>query len=354
MNDYGSDIYTEPDGDPDTLANLGPLRPAGRHLGERRSAPTTIPSGPGPTSTVPVDRRRDLAQRLRRALRAAADRPADQRSAAVLRAALPRAHREARRGRDVPRPGRILAVGTGARTVTHTLAIPARSGRCWPPAPPSPTPPSSRSRADARLRDLRHPVEPVPRPAFRTLSFRMRVTVQRRRHVVVRGRHGAAAPRPRRAVPPHRPQHAHARRGTDTEPTAPLDPSADPPIRGSRAAWQSAAFATREETCCEPLDARPRAVNDAAWSQIDAEADRSLKHFLAARRLVDFSGPLGWEHSALDIGRVAALDAARSAMSRPRNDGCCRSSSSARSSRCNASELDAGRARRDRPRAPIR
>ena len=48
-------------------------------------------------------------------------------------------------------------------------------------------------------------------------------------------------------------------------------------------------------------------VNDAAWSQIDAEADRSLKHFLAARRLVDFSGPLGWEHSALDTGRVAPL-----------------------------------------------
>ena len=27
MTIYGSDIYTEPDGDPDTLANLGPLRP---------------------------------------------------------------------------------------------------------------------------------------------------------------------------------------------------------------------------------------------------------------------------------------------------------------------------------------
>ncbi len=27
MTDYGPDIYTEPDGDPDTLANLGPLRP---------------------------------------------------------------------------------------------------------------------------------------------------------------------------------------------------------------------------------------------------------------------------------------------------------------------------------------
>jgi hypothetical protein len=27
MTNYGPDIYTEPDGDPDTLANLGPLRP---------------------------------------------------------------------------------------------------------------------------------------------------------------------------------------------------------------------------------------------------------------------------------------------------------------------------------------
>ena len=26
MIDYGNDLYTEPDGDPDTLANLGPLR----------------------------------------------------------------------------------------------------------------------------------------------------------------------------------------------------------------------------------------------------------------------------------------------------------------------------------------
>jgi hypothetical protein len=27
MDGYGSDVFTEPDGDPDTLANLGPLRP---------------------------------------------------------------------------------------------------------------------------------------------------------------------------------------------------------------------------------------------------------------------------------------------------------------------------------------
>jgi len=49
-------------------------------------------------------------------------------------------------------------------------------------------------------------------------------------------------------------------------------------------------------------------INETAWSQIDTEADRSLRHFLAARRLIDFVGPLGWEHSALDTGRAARLD----------------------------------------------
>jgi uncharacterized linocin/CFP29 family protein len=49
-------------------------------------------------------------------------------------------------------------------------------------------------------------------------------------------------------------------------------------------------------------------VTDDSWNQIDAEATRSLKHFLAARRLVDFSGPLGWEHSAVDVGRVDTLN----------------------------------------------
>jgi len=49
-------------------------------------------------------------------------------------------------------------------------------------------------------------------------------------------------------------------------------------------------------------------VTDGSWSKIDEEASRSLKHFLAARRLVDFAGPLGWEHSAVDIGRVSVVD----------------------------------------------
>ncbi len=48
-------------------------------------------------------------------------------------------------------------------------------------------------------------------------------------------------------------------------------------------------------------------VPDEAWMQIDDEARRSLKHHLAARRLVDFSGPLGWEQSSVAVGRVEEL-----------------------------------------------
>ena len=48
-------------------------------------------------------------------------------------------------------------------------------------------------------------------------------------------------------------------------------------------------------------------ISDAAWKEIDAEATRTLKGTLAARRLVDFRGPLGWEHSAENVGRTDVL-----------------------------------------------
>ena len=48
-------------------------------------------------------------------------------------------------------------------------------------------------------------------------------------------------------------------------------------------------------------------ITEAAWAEIDAEATRSLTHFLAARKLIDLSGPHGWEHSAVDLGRVRPL-----------------------------------------------
>lgn len=48
-------------------------------------------------------------------------------------------------------------------------------------------------------------------------------------------------------------------------------------------------------------------ISDAAWSEINEEATRTLKHFLAARKLVDLDGPLGYDASAVSLGRLEAL-----------------------------------------------
>ncbi|MEX2254129.1 MAG: family 1 encapsulin nanocompartment shell protein [Acidimicrobiia bacterium] len=45
-------------------------------------------------------------------------------------------------------------------------------------------------------------------------------------------------------------------------------------------------------------------VSDAAWGEIETEAKRALENFLAARRLVDFTGPHGWTYSASTLGSV--------------------------------------------------
>ncbi|HEY7618493.1 MAG TPA: family 1 encapsulin nanocompartment shell protein [Solirubrobacteraceae bacterium] len=48
-------------------------------------------------------------------------------------------------------------------------------------------------------------------------------------------------------------------------------------------------------------------ITEANWSLIDDEARERLTPALAARKLVDFSGPHGWEHSATNLGRVTEL-----------------------------------------------
>ncbi|HVX18211.1 MAG TPA: family 1 encapsulin nanocompartment shell protein [Acidimicrobiales bacterium] len=48
-------------------------------------------------------------------------------------------------------------------------------------------------------------------------------------------------------------------------------------------------------------------ISDAGWSEIEAEATRTLSHFLAARKLVDFHGPTGYDASALSLGRLDTL-----------------------------------------------
>jgi uncharacterized linocin/CFP29 family protein len=45
-------------------------------------------------------------------------------------------------------------------------------------------------------------------------------------------------------------------------------------------------------------------LSDAAWAEIDEEATRTLSHFYAARKLVDFDGPLGYAASAVGLGRL--------------------------------------------------
>ncbi len=45
-------------------------------------------------------------------------------------------------------------------------------------------------------------------------------------------------------------------------------------------------------------------ITDEGWKLIDEEARERLLPGLAARRLVDFSGPHGWELSATNLGRV--------------------------------------------------
>jgi uncharacterized linocin/CFP29 family protein len=55
---------------------------------------------------------------------------------------------------------------------------------------------------------------------------------------------------------------------------------------------------------------RPLApISDAGWELLDTEARQRLTPALAARRLVDFSGPHGWQHSATNLGRASALAA---------------------------------------------
>ena len=48
-------------------------------------------------------------------------------------------------------------------------------------------------------------------------------------------------------------------------------------------------------------------ISAVAWREIDAEATRTLKTLLAARRLVDFKGPLGWDAASVPTGRTEKI-----------------------------------------------
>jgi uncharacterized linocin/CFP29 family protein len=48
-------------------------------------------------------------------------------------------------------------------------------------------------------------------------------------------------------------------------------------------------------------------ITEAGWELLDSEARERLAPALAARRLVDFSGPSGWAHSATNLGRTGSV-----------------------------------------------
>lgn len=60
-------------------------------------------------------------------------------------------------------------------------------------------------------------------------------------------------------------------------------------------------------------------ISAGAWKEIEDEAREVLSLRLAARKLVDFAGPLGWSASAVDLGRAKPIrGAARGAEARLR------------------------------------
>jgi uncharacterized linocin/CFP29 family protein len=48
-------------------------------------------------------------------------------------------------------------------------------------------------------------------------------------------------------------------------------------------------------------------ITDAGWEHLDSEARERLTPALAARKLVDFTGPHGWEHPSINLGRTEEL-----------------------------------------------
>jgi uncharacterized linocin/CFP29 family protein len=49
-------------------------------------------------------------------------------------------------------------------------------------------------------------------------------------------------------------------------------------------------------------------ITEGNWKLLDSEARERLAPALAARKLVDFAGPHGWQYSATNLGRVKEID----------------------------------------------
>jgi hypothetical protein len=174
VNDYGPDIYTEPEGDPDTLANLGPLRPLAG-VWESATGGDDHPVGPGSDIDGPVvDGGLHNVYVERYELQ-----PIDPQTNG------PQLFYGLRYHVHIVKPGEVETfhdqVGywlwePGANTVTHTLAIPR--GQVLLAAGPA-EPDAKEFEVTAQLGSEVYGIlsNPFLDLAFRTLSFSMRVTV---------------------------------------------------------------------------------------------------------------------------------------------------------------------------------
>jgi hypothetical protein len=174
MSTYGPDIYTEAESDPDTLANLGPLRPLAGTW-ENATGADIHPVGPGSDIVGPVidgDEHNVYVERYDL-------QPTDPQTNG------PQLFYGLRYHVHIVKPGEVETfhdqVGywlwePAANTVTQTIAIP-RAQVLLASGPSAPDATEFEITAAAGAEDYGILSNPFLNTAFRTLSFRMKVTV---------------------------------------------------------------------------------------------------------------------------------------------------------------------------------
>src|SRR5437868_6717290 len=74
---------------------------------------------------------------------------------------------------------------------------------------------------------------------------------------------------------------------------------------------RSASAPSKEKTGMNNLHRELAPISDAAWAQIEEEASRTLKRYLAGRRVVDLQGPSGVALAAVGTGHLQNITTPR-------------------------------------------
>jgi uncharacterized linocin/CFP29 family protein len=72
---------------------------------------------------------------------------------------------------------------------------------------------------------------------------------------------------------------------------------------------RSVSVPSKEKTSMNNLHRELAPISDAAWAQIEDETTRTIKRYLAGRRVVDVHGPAGSTLAAVGTGHLNAIDA---------------------------------------------